>query len=596
MPMTDVEVRREYSERLAARTSWLWKEETLSRRIWLWRRVVFVLGAAMIVAAIDGIFSFWWIALPVVTFIALMVVHERINDARQTAERAVEFYERGVARLSDAWAGTGETGERFADKNHAYSEDLDLFGRGSLFELISTARTRAGEERLAQWLLAPASVDEIRERQAAVAELRPQIDLREDLALLGARVRVGVDGDSLISWASAPPVPISRATRLIAVVLGIATASSIIGWLAFDMRAMALAALSCEALFILVTRARVGHIMSEVERPTRDLRLLAAILARLEREKFSASKLVSLRAALDAAGVPPSRQIARLYLLIDLLNSTKSFLFAPVAFVLLLPAQFSFAIERWRQVAGPAVVRWLDAIGDFEALASFAGYAAEHPADPFPELSQSMRCYEGEGLSHPLIPQARAVPNDITLGNEPQVLIVSGSNMSGKSTLLRTVGINAVLAFAGAPVRATRLRLSPLTVGASIHVLDSLQEGSSRFYAEITRLRSVVEMAKGELPLLFLLDEILSGTNSHDRQIGADAVVTGLVERRAIGLITTHDLALTRIADQLGERAMNVHFEDHLENGRMVFDYRMHPGVVTKSNALELMRAVGLDV
>jgi DNA mismatch repair ATPase MutS len=168
--------------------------------------------------------------------------------------------------------------------------------------------------------------------------------------------------------------------------------------------------------------------------------------------------------------------------------------------------------------------------------------------------------------------------------------------MSGKSTLLRTVGINAVLAFAGAPVRGTRLTISPLAVGASIHILDSLQEGSSRFYAEITRLRDVVEMAKGRLPLLFLLDEILSGTNSHDRQIGAAAVVTGLVARGAIGLMTTHDLALIKIADQLGSLAENVHFEDHLEHGRMVFDYRMLPGVVTKSNALELMRAVGLDV
>ncbi|MEP7270590.1 MAG: DNA mismatch repair protein MutS [Acidobacteriota bacterium] len=594
--MTDVEVRREYSQRLAARTSWLEKESTRSRRMWLWRRIVFVSGAAMILAALDGLFSFWWIALPVFTFIVLMVVHERINEARQTATRAVDFYQRGLARLSDAWTGTGETGERFADKNHAYSEDLDLFGRGSLFELISAARTRAGEERLAQWLLAPAKVDEIRDRQAAVAELRPQLDLREDLALLGASVRVGVDGDSLIAWASAPPIHFSRFLRVTAAILGIAAAASIIGWLVFDTRAIALVALVCEAVFLLFTRAGLSRVMSDIERPSRDLRLLGSILARLEREIFSSKKLLSLRAALDADGVPPSRQIARLYLLLDLLNSTKSFLFAPFAFILLLPAQLCFAIEQWRQVSGRAVIRWIEAIGDFEALASFAGYAAEHPTDPFPELSETERCYEGVGLAHPLIPRARAVPNDMTLGDKPQVLIVSGSNMSGKSTLLRTVGINSVLAFAGAPVRASELRLSPLTIGASIHILDSLQEGSSRFYAEITRLRSVVEMSKGELPLLFLLDEIMSGTNSHDRQIGAAAVVNGLVRRGAIGLITTHDLALTRIADELGTRATNVHFEDHLENGRMVFDYHMRSGVVTKSNALELMRAVGLDV
>jgi DNA mismatch repair ATPase MutS len=175
-------------------------------------------------------------------------------------------------------------------------------------------------------------------------------------------------------------------------------------------------------------------------------------------------------------------------------------------------------------------------------------------------------------------------------------MIVSGSNMSGKSTLLRTVGVNTVLALAGAPVRAKGLRLSPLQVGASIRIQDSLQAGASRFYAEITRLRQIVELTNGERPVLFLLDEILHGTNSHDRQIGAERVVGGLLARGAIGLITTHDLALARIADELDTRAANVHFEDHLEDGQMRFDYLLRPGVVQRSNALELMRSVGLEV
>jgi DNA mismatch repair ATPase MutS len=168
--------------------------------------------------------------------------------------------------------------------------------------------------------------------------------------------------------------------------------------------------------------------------------------------------------------------------------------------------------------------------------------------------------------------------------------------MSGKSTLLRTVGTNTVLALAGATVRARRLRLSPLQVGASIRIQDSLQAGASRFYAEITRLRQIVEQTEGELPVLFLLDEILHGTNSHDRLIGAEGVVSGLNERGAVGLVTTHDLALARIADELGLHAANVHFEDHLEGGKMSFDYQLRPGIVRRSNALELMRSIGLDV
>ncbi|HKC84609.1 MAG TPA: DNA mismatch repair protein MutS, partial [Blastocatellia bacterium] len=270
--------------------------------------------------------------------------------------------------------------------------------------------------------------------------------------------------------------------------------------------------------------------------------------------------------------------------------------FAPIAFVLLIPAQLALAIERWRRRAGAKIPQWLDAVAEIEALSSLAGYAYEHPHDPFPELVESEVLFEGESLTLPLIAESRSVRNDVRLGAGPRALIVSGSNMSGKSTLMRTVGTNVVLALAGAPVRATRLRMSPLAIGASIHILDSLQTGASRFYAEITRLRQIVELTKGDLPLLFLLDEILSGTNSHDRLIGAEAVVRGLVERGAIGIVTTHDLALTRIVETLNHRAANVHFEDHLEDGRMIFDYKMRPGVVRRSNALELMRSVGLEV
>jgi DNA mismatch repair ATPase MutS len=225
-----------------------------------------------------------------------------------------------------------------------------------------------------------------------------------------------------------------------------------------------------------------------------------------------------------------------------------------------------------------------------------AGYAYEHPQDPFPELVPVEPRFEGTDLGHPLIHEARNVRTDLRLADELRVLIVSGSNMSGKSTLLRTVGINTILALAGAPVRARRLRLSPLQLGASIRIQDSLQAGISHFYAEITRLRRIVQLTSGTRPVIFLLDEILHGTNSHDRLIGAQRVVRGLVERGAIGLITTHDLALARIADDPTLGAANVHFEDHLVGGQIAFDYLLRPGVVQRSNALELMRSVGLEV
>jgi DNA mismatch repair ATPase MutS len=278
------------------------------------------------------------------------------------------------------------------------------------------------------------------------------------------------------------------------------------------------------------------------------------------------------------------------------LNWRRNQLFAPFSLILFWATQFSFAIESWREPNGAAIGPWLKAVGEFEALCALAGYAYEHPHDRFPEIAADGPVLEGEDLRHPLMPAASCVPNSIRLGTPLRLLVVSGSNMSGKSTLLRTVGCNAVLALAGAPVRAESLRISPIAIGATLRIQDSLQAGTSRFYAEIQRIHHIVELTKNRLPVLFLLDEVLHGTNSHDRAVGAEAIVKGLIDRGAVGLVTTHDLALASVADSLVPRAANVHFEDALVEGRMVFDYRMRSGVVQKSNALALMRAVGLDV
>ena len=247
---------------------------------------------------------------------------------------------------------------------------------------------------------------------------------------------------------------------------------------------------------------------------------------------------------------------------------------------------------------GPQLRAWIDALGEIEALVSLAAYAYERPDEPFPELVDAgpLR-FEAEALGHPLLPADRCVRNDVEFGDALRLIVVSGSNMSGKSTLLRAIGTNVVLALAGAPVCARRLVLSPLQVGASVQLRDSLLEGQSRFYAEIQRLRLIFELAEREPPpVLFLLDEILHGTNAQERRKGAESVVRGLLERGAAGLVTTHDLALAEIVERQGTIAINAHFSDRVEEGELRFDYRLRDGVAGQGNALALMRAVGLPV
>ncbi|MCA9634661.1 MAG: hypothetical protein KC420_01355 [Myxococcales bacterium] len=333
-----------------------------------------------------------------------------------------------------------------------------------------------------------------------------------------------------------------------------------------------------------------------IEEPRRELEVVAHLLDRLAREDFAGDpRLGELQRQMSADGASGAAAIAALARLAEWLESRRNAIFAPFAFAWMWELHCSLAIERWRAVHGRQVAPWLDALAELEALASIAGYAYERPADPFPELVDEGPRLRGEELRHPLLPEC--VANSVDLGDPLRVLMISGSNMSGKSTLLRTVGINAVLALAGAPVRARRLELSPLAIGATMRVEDSLREASSRFYAELHRLRILMDRAQaGDPPLLFLLDEIFHGTNSHDRKIGAEAIIRALVEAGAIGLVTTHDLALAEAITDLGARAENVHFQDEVVDGRLVFDYRMRPGIVQRSNALALMRAVGLEV
>jgi DNA mismatch repair ATPase MutS len=340
----------------------------------------------------------------------------------------------------------------------------------------------------------------------------------------------------------------------------------------------------------------VHRVIASVNAPARHLRLLAEVLALIEAEPVASPHLHALHARLAATGDTASHRIRELTRLVDLLESRQNQIFAPVALLLLWGTQLAWAIEAWRRSSGPALGEWIAVAGEFEALSSLAGYAFEHPADPFPEIVAGGPLVDGVALAHPLLPASRVVSNDVTLDQATRVLVVSGSNMSGKSTLLRTVGVNVVLALAGAPVRAASLRVSPLALGATLRIQDSLQAGKSRFFAEITRLKQIVDLAAGPIPVLFLLDELLAGTNSHDRRLGAAGIVSGLVARGAIGLVTTHDLALAEVVSDLGVHARNVHFSDTFEGGEMRFDYRMRDGVVRTSNALALMRSIGLEV
>lgn len=547
----------------------------------------------------------WWFAGLLAG--ASVVAGRRFLTTRSQADRywrLKRFYERALQRISGEWAGTGVTGEEFSDPQHPYAQDLNLFGEGSLFELLAIGRSGIGRRGLAKLLLDAGSLSETRARQEAVRELAGRADLREKAALLGPHSFSQSNWETFAQWLESPvsqfPRGLNYALPVTSAVLAlIALAAG--GTLIPPLLAMRLAAI------LLIIHAILGQSLHD--RVRRTIRAVSSLpgetevlregLALIESERWNSPRLQEISAR-TSGGAASVRKLEKL--LGRLAARNNDVLYLP-SLLLMMGTQLSMAIETWRRKHGAELRIWMDAWAEFEALNALACYAFENPANAFAEFVEGRpeeACFEAKALGHPLLPYEACVRNDVALNADTRFFIISCSNMSGKSTLLRAIGLSAVLAAAGAPVRAERLRVSSLAVCASISVADSLLNGKSKFLAEVDRLRLAIERAGhgdgSAAAVLFLIDEIFSGTNSPDRRAAAEAVVRTLIGRGAIGALSTHDLALAEIAEDPALGGANVHMGSRGQGDPMDFDYLLKPGVTQEANALAIARMAGVPV
>jgi hypothetical protein len=552
---------------------------------------------ALSLYAIRGQMSFLWSSLPIPVAAASA---RRLRQTRQSKSRMwrlKRFYERAVQRVNGKWAHSGITGEEFSEPDHVYSADLNVIGEGSLFEMLCIARTSIGRRGLANYLLHTPPIQEAILRQEAVRELRGRTDLRERVATLGEFEFSESHHGTFDEWLDAPrisfpgPLPVIAAvTSTLLAGIVIAALLALVPWHSVAVWIFSL--LAFHTAVGLVFRGRVNRMAERLRPVSIETRILAEGLQLLEQEEFQSIKLQQIAAQVRNS----SASIRKLERLLGALVQRDSDWFAGPSRTLLAGTQLFMAVERWRRKHGQSLRTWLQAWAEFEALNALAAYGYENPDNTFPEFTPDAACFHASALCHPLLPAASCVANDMELHPNQSFYIVSGSNMSGKSTLLRAIGLNAVLAFAGAPVRARALRLSGLSIFALLSIVDSLLHGKSKFLAEVDRLRQAIESAVPNRPVLFLVDEIFSGTNSSDRRIAAEAVVRTLVDRGAIGALSTHDLALTEIANAKGMRGVNVHMGSRAGVDPMDFDYRLKPGVTTETNALAIARLAGVPV
>jgi MutS domain V len=541
------------------------------------------------------------------SFVGLVVWHGRVRRAERWYETLRTLNEEGLHRLDRAWAALPARPAPDPIGGHAYAEDADVFGTPALAQLLGPAGTPAGRRTLADWLLSPADVAEVAARQPAVAELAPLLDLRDEVAAHGRASGevAAADIARFLEWAEdGSSGHVTPALRVFAWVVPACTvtllAAHIAGWIdrAWWLLPVAVAAAvtfgAGRAMDRTLRRAfgREGMFTAYPE-------LLAAVCS----APLHAPRLRRLQAALTADGLRADRLVHRLRQLMHLADIRQSgSLYVPIQLLTLWDVHVLAAVERWRRAAGPHVRGWLSAVGEFEALAALATLAHDEPEWCFPEITDGQEArLEASGLAHPMLPPGR-VPNDVGIGPPGTFLLVTGSNMSGKSTLLRALATNVVLGLAGGPVCARALRMPVLSLQTSIRVTDSVVRGVSYFMAQLQRMKQVVQAAEaaavGEVRVLFLLDEILQGTNSAERRIAATRVIRHLVDTGALGAVTTHDLELAS-EPALTDDLVAVHFTETVRGegagAVMSFDYRLRPGVATSTNALALLRMVGLD-
>ncbi len=566
--------------------------------------IVFAIGAQSMLLLIPA--ALVWVAC------GYFFVRQGRLDARYRRFKTLaEINDEGLRRLERDWPAMPlrEPPEPPAPIP-AFAGDLDLLGHASLQHLLNTANTPAAQQRLTEWLLAPTAPEEIRGRQEAVAELAEIVDFRDELTLFGRLSGMSpVAYHRFLEWAEQEPwlskrpalIWISRILPVLTVGLGVLNLAGIV------RLPLWLLALAASIIFTASSGKQIEELIDQVSDRQAVFQPYEGIFTQVAQQPFAAERLRQVQRDLAAEQLNADEQMRRLGRILQFGDLRLSMFFPIIQAFLLWNFHTLWLLEGWQQTAGRRVRVWLETLSELEALSALATLAADNPTWAFPEIiakSADEPAITARTLGHPLLPPAVCVGNDVTIGPVGRFLFVTGSNMSGKSTLLRAIGVNVVLAQAGGPVCAEEMRLMPLTLATSIRVQDSLEYGVSYFMAELRRLREVVEIAHttaatGEREALFLLDEILHGTNTSERQIAARQIIRTLLRYGATGAVSTHDLSVSETPDLTAARDA-VHFTETFTRGptgpAMSFDYHLRSGVATSTNALKLMEMVGLPL
>ncbi len=593
---------REYYQKRYDRYGKLAKKLAKSAdRISNMRLFVFVVGCILGIAFYRMLYlSLGALILAALGFAYLVIRHNRVLRIKGYVLALYTINENSLKRLDGKWTSFPDVGEDFKDENHAYAIDLDIFGRGSLFQWLNSTQTIFGRRRLKEVLTQlPDHPEEIKQRQDAILDLSGKLTWRQRFIAEGMiNTSKLTDVEPLLNWADEINEFYCRPiVKVVFRIMPIVTTLLIIFYYISSLVPFywPLLALVVQALILFSFSKERSRALNAVFKYEGSIKVYYRMLRLLENRRFSTDLLNKFQSQLrNKDNMPAFIQVEKLAKIADSIASRGNAIFLIINIITLWDFQCMIALEGWKKRSGPLLHRWLQAIGEVEALISLAVIAHDHPKWALPKIVQGPPFVMVNALGHPLLNTGR-VTNDLKLHSSAGILLITGSNMSGKSTLLRTAGLNLVLAYAGAPVCAEQFSCSLLRIYTCMRVSDNLEKSISSFYAELLRIKMIVEASKDTRPLFFLLDEIFKGTNSQDRHTGAKILIKQLSQKGAVGLVSTHDLELGELEKESGGKVKNYHFREYYQNDQICFDYRLRSGIATTQNALYLIKLVGIE-
>ncbi|MEO6453553.1 MAG: hypothetical protein ABIN97_05740 [Ginsengibacter sp.] len=590
-----------YSERLQQLQKKLFSLLEKKSHLGVWR----FLAAVVLIAAIYFLWSYNLGLIIIVSiilfavFIKLIFADNDNNYAIQHTRHLIKINEDEQRALQHDYYHFAD-GKEFMQENHMYANDLDIFGRASLFQYINRTTSEPGSSLFAQWLLNASEVETISERQNAIKEIAQKTEWQQELQAIGKEKKIQTNTkERLQAWLLEPNSflkfkPWNWLRYLLPGIICFAVALYIFDRIQLPVLIYFLMAFVVIAYII---NKKVSPIHEQLSKMVDELDVLSASIKLLEKTSFTSPLLIKMQQLLISQNNSASGELKSIKNILERLDLRYNLvLAAPLNILLLWSLQQVISLEKWKDKNKGHVIGWFDMLGYFEALNSFGILSFNHPEWSFPLLKDKHFFIDGKQVGHPLINKNKRVDNNIKIERSGELMLVTGSNMAGKSTYLRCIGINIVLAMAGAPVCADYFILSPVKMISSMRIADNLEESTSTFYAELKKLKTIIEQVNKEEKIFILLDEILRGTNSLDRHTGSVALLKQLIKHNGVGIIATHDVELAKLKDTYPENILNYHFDAEITNDELYFDYLLKPGICTSLNASVLMKKIGIDL